>query len=111
MWTKLKQVWQTIVNNLGIVIAVIIGLLIVLLDFKNKKIDDLLSKISLTQTKEQADLLEQTIQEKLKDVNLLEEDRVGLNSALDSLNQQRAKINQTNQLTDPKDIEDFWSKN
>jgi hypothetical protein len=98
----LKNIWTYLILS-G---TVIIGILLWLLNIKNKELEAAKAQIQLVQTQKDADLIETDINKRLAEEQLSNTQRAGLQQSLKLLEEKR------NTLTDPRTTNqakaDYW---
>lgn len=104
---KIKEVWGWIVVGVG----AIIGILLYVIQAKQKKINALNAKAALADTQKKADLVEVEIKQHLANNATLDKEVVELNKSLEALEQKRKEITATEKNKSTDEVENFWKKN
>jgi predicted RNase H-like nuclease (RuvC/YqgF family) len=103
---KLKQIWGYIVVGIG----ALIGVLLYVIQFKQKKINILNAKIELANTQKQADLIEVEIKQHMVENATLDKEIKALQDSLSKLAERRKQISKEEKNKTSDEVEDFWSK-
>ena len=101
----LSGIWQYLVLILG----AILGIVLYVLNLKNKELDAAKAKIALANTQKEADALESEIKTKITEQDLNKKELEGLQKALDLLDKKRESIKDEGNIKDEK-VEDYWNK-
>ena len=110
MLSKIKEFFKSLWGIIVLVGGVTVGILLYLLQRKQREVNTLKAKIDLAKTQKEADLIEVEIKKKLDNVNLLDKEVKELNKALDDLETKRKDIASSEKNKTPDEIEDFWNK-
>lgn len=106
---KLKEaiagVWYYVVLILG----AILGIVLYVLNLKNKELDAAKAKIALANTQKQADAIESEIKGKMDKQDVNKKELASLEKALDLLTEKRKSIKNEGNLNDEQ-VEDYWNK-
>jgi septal ring factor EnvC (AmiA/AmiB activator) len=102
----LKSIWGWIV----VIAGAAIGIMLYIIQAKQRKINALNAKVELADTQKKADLVEVEIKEHLNNNATLDKEVKELNNSLAALDQKRKDIaaQEKNKTTD--EVEDFWNK-
>lgn len=100
-----KKVWDNILLILGGLVVV----LLYVLNSKNKKINALKAEAELVETEEEVKELEYEIKALREKDNLLENDKLELDQALDMLNKRKQEISKSKKRN-KKEVEDYWNE-
>ena len=103
---KIKEIWGYIVVAVG----ALIGILLYIIQAKQKKINALNAKTELADTQKKADLVEVEIKEHLANNATLDKEVKELNKSLDQLAQKRKDIAAEERNKTSDEVEDFWKK-
>lgn len=106
---KLKEAIAGIWYYIVLVLGAIIGVILYILNLKNKELDAAKAKIALVDTQKQADAIESEIKGKMEQQNLNKKEMAGLEKALDLLTEKRKNIKKEGNLNDEA-VEDYWNK-
>ena len=107
---KIKEFFKSLWGIIVLVGGVAIGILLYLLQRKQREVNTLKAKIDLAKTQKEADLIEVEIKKKLDNVNLLDKEVKELNNTLTQLEEKRKTLSTTEQNKTDQEIEDFWEK-
>jgi uncharacterized membrane-anchored protein YhcB (DUF1043 family) len=103
---KIKEIWGYIVVGIG----ALIGVLLYIIQAKQKKINALNAKAELADTQKKADLVEVEIKEHLANNATLDKEVAELNKSLDKLAEKRKEIASKEKNKTSDEVEDFWNK-
>jgi len=103
----LSSVWGWIAA--GVVAAV--GIMLYIIQAKQRKIDALNAQAELADTQKKADLVEVEIKKHLDQNATLDKEIKELNKSLESLDQKRKEIAASEKNKTSDEVEDFWKKN
>jgi septal ring factor EnvC (AmiA/AmiB activator) len=107
---KIKQGLKDLWGWLVLIGAAAIGILLYIIQAKQKKINAMNAKIELADTQKKADLVEVEIKEHLANNATLDKEIKELNKSLELLKQKRKEIAVGEENKTPDEVEDFWSK-
>jgi uncharacterized membrane-anchored protein YhcB (DUF1043 family) len=107
---KIKEGLSALWGWIVLIGAAVIGILIYIIQAKQKKINAMNAKIELADTQKKADLIEVEIKEHLANNATLDKEIKELNKSLELLEQRRKAIADGEKNKTPDEIEDFWNK-
>jgi len=107
--SKIKMVLSGIWQYLVLILGAILGIVLYVLNLKNKELDAAKAKIALANTQKEADALESEIKTKITEQDLNKKELEGLQKALDLLDKKRESIKDEGNIKDEK-VEDYWNK-
>ena len=107
---KIKEGLSTIWGYIVLAGAAAIGILLYIVQAKQKKINALNAKTELADTQKKADLVEIEIKEHLANNATLDKEVKELNKSLDALEEKRKQIASEEKKKTSEEIEDFWNK-
>ncbi len=106
---KLKEGLASVWGYIVLIGGAVVGILLYVLNLRNKELEAAKAKIALAKTQKEADALESEIQAKLKEKELNKKEVEGLNKALDLIAEKRQNLKNEGDLTDSQ-VEDYWNK-
>lgn len=106
---KLKEGLASVWGYIVLIGGAVVGILLYVLNLRNKELEAAKAKIALAKTQKEADALESEIQAKLKEKELNKKEVEGLNKALDLIAEKRQSLKKEGDLTDSQ-VEDYWNK-
>ena len=107
---KIKDFFKSLWGIIVLVGGAAIGILLYLLQRKQREVNSLKAKIDLAKTQKEADLIEVEIKKKLDNVNILNKEQKELEKTLVELDAKRKEIASQEKNKTDQDIEDFWNK-
>jgi septal ring factor EnvC (AmiA/AmiB activator) len=110
MMDKIKETLSAIWGWIALVAAAAVGIMLYIIQAKQKKINALNAKVELADTQKKADLVEVEIKEHLANNATLDKEVTELNKSLSALEQKRKDIAASEKNKTPDQVEDFWNK-
>lgn len=107
---KIKAFFQSLWGIIVLVGTAAIGILLYMLQRKQREVNSLKAKIDLAKTQKEADLIEVEIKKKLDNVNILDKEQKELTKTLADLEAKRKQIASQEKNKTDEQIEDFWNK-
>jgi hypothetical protein len=107
---KIKESLSAIWGWIVVVVGAAIGIMLYIIQAKQKKIDALNAKVELADTQKKADLIEVEIKQHLDNADLLDKEAKELNKSLDNLEQKRKEIAASEKNKTSDEVESFWNK-
>lgn len=110
MMEKIKAFFQSLWGVIVLIGTAAIGILLYMLQRKQREVNSLKAKIELAKTQKEADLIEVEIKKKLDNVNILDKEQKELTKTLAELEAKRKQIASTEKNKTDQEIDDFWNK-
>lgn len=107
---KIKEFFKSLWGILVVVVTAAIGILLYVLQQKQREVNSLKAKVDLAKTQKEADLIEVDIKQRLNNTKLLDKEVKELNKTLDQLEAKRKDLANSEKNKTDQQIEDFWNK-
>jgi uncharacterized protein HemX len=106
---SIKNLLSSLYGKLALIFSVIFGILIYILNKKNREIRTLKTKARLVKTEKEADSLKNDIKKLSENRKKIKGEQEHLDEALKILEEKKKQLK--NETKSSKDIENFWNKN
>lgn len=107
---KIKSFFSSVVGIIVVILTGAVAILAYILSNKRKEVNALKAQADLASTQKEADLVEVQIKERMQSKDALTKEVTELQKGLDTLEEKRKQIAETEKNKNPDQVEDFWSK-